>query len=239
MALKYINHYTGENGTKGYSIEEYYRDERKQFLEFLAQMNEDYRLNVIDIYITNLSQKLESIAPDIFESYQNGDLFTKNKYFGMKKKDKIEMASFIEFLTILKNRYDELQLIKSGEIKWIGNYNKFIELYQLLFQYNFIDCDLQKFKKFFSLTDNLNFNLFLSDTTILFYELNEKRYISELTLNCMIQNSLIFSIHGKNKNITPFNMEIFTDNKSKYKLGKLNNIGIDFEEAMSKFGIFE
>ena len=34
-------------------------------------------------------------------------------------------------------------------------------------------------------------------------------------------------------------MEIFTDNKSKYKLGKLNNIGLDFKEAMSTFGIFE
>lgn len=239
MALKYIDHYTGANGTEGYSIVEYYRDQRKQFLEFLAQINEDYRLNIIEIYITDLSQELKSNAPDVFESYQNGDLFTPNKFFGMERDDKIEMASFIEFLKKLKVSYKELELIKAGEIKWIGDYQKFIELYQLLFQYNFIECDLQRFRKFFALTDNLNLKINIYETSILFHELTEKRYITKSTLESMLQNGSIIATDGRFNKQTVINKKIFSDNKSKNKLGKsLNIVGLDFKEAMAKFGIF-
>ncbi len=224
MAVKYLNHHYGENTSKGFKINEYYIDKRKQFLEFLAQMNEEYRLNLINSDIIKLTEELKSIAPDIFETYQNGDLFSSNMYFGMKKENEIALASYIEFLKILKNRYEEIEQfkLKFGEIKWIGGYSKFIEFHQILNKYEFVNCDLLRFRQFFSFRSSLNFNLNLFNTSILFYKLNEKRFITEQTLNKLIENVQIFGINGRYKKIiqSPIDMKIFNDNKSKYIGGK-------------------
>lgn len=242
MAVKNINHNTGIKATNGNKIIDYYIDKRKQFLELLAQINEEYRLSLINSDIIKFTEELKSNAPNIFDTYLQGDLFLPGKYFGMNRENEIAMASYIEFLKILKNKYDEVEKLKlkSGEIKWIGDYSKFIELHHILNEYEFVKCDLLRFRQFLSFRAILNFNLNKFNTSILFYELNLNRFISEPTLNRLIENNQIIGINGRYNQIiqSPINMKTFQDNKSRYTGGKPNNkIDPKLNEAMSVFGI--
>jgi len=233
------NHFTGNYSGEDYTPAQKYRDERKRFTEFLNQLNEEYRLNIIKSEIQKCLDILEKLDLEIFKLFIKRTWFdSNNKKSHMHEHEASLLASYIEFLYILEEQYKEIERIKSGEIKWMGDYNRFIELYQVLNNANIIDCDFLRFKQFFSLNDNLIFNSKIYDTVIIFHSLVSQKYITQNTVDSLISNSLIISKNGKNKKIVSLSPKQYSDNKSNYAKEKSSaQFDDDVIIAMNKFGI--
>ncbi len=240
----FIMSYTDDHFTGNYSGEDYtpaqkYRDERKRFTEFLNQLNEEYRLNIIKNEIQKCLGILEKLDLELFMLFKERTWFKySNKKSHMHEDEASLLAGYIEFLYILEEQYVEIERLKSGEIKWIGDYNKFIELFEIFYKYNIIQGDLIKFKKFFSLNDNIIFNSKIYDTVIIFHSLVSKNYITQNTVDSLISNGLILSKNGKNKKIVSLSQKQYNDNKSNYVKEKSSADSDDYIiSAMERFGI--
>ncbi|MDT3738625.1 MAG: hypothetical protein RO257_03885 [Candidatus Kapabacteria bacterium] len=246
----YYGYYSGEHVKNLYncsdeiilensnSIAQFYRSKRKQFLELLSEINEEYRLSIIDEEMKNYFDILANNSPETFQLLLDKKLLEKMESSYVHEDKNLLIGSYLYFLKIVEDKYKRIEKIKSIEIKWLSDYNRFIEFYQILNNANIIDCDFLRFKQFFSLKVNLKYNSNLYETSAIFYELVENQYITELTLDAMIENHQIVATNGKKKETKTLERQNYIQSKSKYNDEFSDNkIREEVYIALNKFGI--
>jgi hypothetical protein len=133
------NHFTGFYSAEKYSIAQHYRDERKRFTDFINQLDEEYRLYIVEDEFRIHSEKLKNFDSKIFELFELGTWFDlDNRKSNFIEDEGSLIASYLEFLKIVRDQYRQIELIKAGEVKWTGEYDKFIDLFKILTNYNII-----------------------------------------------------------------------------------------------------
>ncbi|MBX3042519.1 MAG: hypothetical protein KIT33_00330 [Candidatus Kapabacteria bacterium] len=219
------------------TMAQYYRNKRRHFLDILNQVKTEYRLQLIDIEFKEVKNQL---SPETFKKLNNNKLFDEIPvHHKIHEDENLLLASYILFLSILQKQYKKIAELNFIDVKWLKDYATFQSLYNILTKYNIISSDYYRFQSFFLLKNEMIFNTNLYETSSIFYHLIKYNYISETTLNTMLNNSLIIAKKGNKANT----IEVLTTKSYKKNETKITSeydstkIRKDVKDAMNEFGI--
>lgn len=210
----------------------------QDFKNRILTIREEYRAGYIKDAIEIKCQELKERDSSIYKSWEDGSIEEKYKNIEYEDTYEIAMASLIDLMRSELEFYSTVERINFIDVKWLLGYNRFLELYEVLVKYDLVESNFTDFKRFFCLKSPQSFKSNQYETTVLLCELVQKGYVSESTIDSMIERSIIIAKNGKSKVKIVLTKKAFTTNKSKYNDALPAQFPtVNFYNAMSSYGI--
>lgn len=234
MEFLYTNHELGKLANPLM----HYETKRKIFNEKLPIIREEHRLIFIEEEYLSHINLLERSSPEHYERFMNNDEFNKVNDCFVDTDPNLALVSYIKFIAQKYHFYKEIERLNFCEVKWLKDYKRFLDLYEVLSKYNFLESNFHDFKRFWSLNALNYFNCNIYETSVLLYELTVNGYTSEHTVDSMLEKNIVFAKNGKKNYNTNLTKQYYTKNKSKYNDEVPDHFpSATFYEAMLSFGI--
>lgn len=234
MGSLYKDHETG----KPSSIFDYYTTQRKVLNEKLSLVREEYKLSFIEKEFNHYLSILEENFPDYYRRFKASERFNQTNDVYMETDPGLALVSYLKFIEQKRNFYKEVERLNYCDVKWLQDFNSFVDFYEVLAKYNIVEVSFADFKRFWSLNSVLAFNSNKYETVVLLYTLSEHGYITDSTAESMIEKTLVIARNGKTRKSSLLSKSDFTRYKSDYKNDSPDHKPTkNFEDAMFKFGI--
>jgi len=219
------------------SLPNVYRRYRANVLSIIDKLDYRTKINFINKIIIENEELLKS-NDKIYTAYTTGELFDDEDYQLEFRRDRdLLCASFLKFLNTLLLEYQFIYTDNFNTIKWLKDIPSFENLYNVLMRYNIINVEYFEFIAFWQMKDKtaIQFKSTIFDTSVLFHQLVEFGFMSDLTRDDMLAKELIYAKNGRNKsikilNLASYNREIRKNNSNNTTVGFGKNFKFILEE---------
>ena len=230
------NHYKGEYSLENKSLADFYRTKRDVFLSLLEQIPEEFKLHFLEKQYNEKLNDLKEKFPATHEDYMKGVLFEVEP--NIPERSDLLDASYLEFLAELYENQLIVDKYRFVNVKWLGGYEDFIELFKVLKSHSVIESNFPQFKMCFSGATTVTFSISSMDMSVLLFELERNNKISELTINSLLTNGCVNISNSRGRVVQTLTYKEYTNCRSKYNNpNEIRKPSVAIRKLIERFGI--